>query len=63
MNKMRLSLLRIKAIIIKELRQLSRDRITFGMVAMIPIFQLLLFGYAINTDAQEMFSIAVVDQK
>lgn len=61
MNKMRLSLLRIKAIIIKELRQLSRDRITFGMVVMIPLIQLLLFGYAINTDVRNV-PIAVVDQ-
>lgn len=55
------SLSRIKAIMIKEIRQLSRDRITFGMVVMIPLIQLLLFGYAINTDVRDI-PIAVVDQ-
>ncbi|GLT19688.1 transport permease protein [Vibrio zhanjiangensis] len=52
---------RIKAIIFKEVRQLSRDKITFGMVVMIPLIQLLLFGYAINTDIRNI-PIAVVDQ-
>jgi len=42
------SLLRIGAIADKEFRQLSRDRITFGMVVMLPLIYLLLFGYAIN---------------
>jgi len=55
------SFFRIKAIMIKEIRQLSRDRITFGMVVMIPLIQLLLFGYAINTDVRDI-PIAVVDQ-
>ncbi|CAG20696.1 putative transmembrane protein [Photobacterium profundum SS9] len=55
------SFFRIKAIMIKEIRQLSRDRITFGMVVMIPLIQLLLFGYAINTDVRNI-PIAVVDQ-
>ncbi|QYJ77763.1 ABC transporter permease [Shewanella acanthi] len=46
--------LRIFAILIKELRQLSRDRMTFGMIVMIPLVQLMLFGYAINTDARHL---------
>ncbi|AXQ15511.1 ABC transporter [Shewanella algae] len=45
---------RILAIMLKELRQLSRDRMTFGMIVMIPLVQLLLFGYAINTDARHL---------
>ncbi|MCP3127708.1 ABC transporter permease [Shewanella sp. KJ2020] len=45
---------RIFAIVIKELRQLSRDRMTFGMIVMIPLVQLMLFGYAINTDARNL---------
>ncbi len=61
MNQATLSLLRIKALIIKELRQLSRDRITFAMIVMIPLVQLLLFGYAINTDVRNI-PVAVVDQ-
>ncbi|TKB48956.1 ABC transporter permease [Ferrimonas sediminicola] len=52
---------RILAIVFKELRQLSRDRITFGMVVMIPLIQLLLFGFAINTDVRNI-PVAVVDQ-
>lgn len=46
------SIIRISAIVFKELKQLSRDRITFAMVVMIPLVQLLLFGYAINTDVR-----------
>lgn len=46
--------LRMWAIVVKELRQLSRDRMTFGMIVMIPLVQLMLFGYAINTDARHL---------
>jgi ABC-2 type transport system permease protein len=45
---------RMWAIVVKELRQLSRDRMTFGMIVMIPLVQLMLFGYAINTDARHL---------
>jgi ABC transporter DrrB family efflux protein len=38
----------------KELIQLRRDRLTLGMVAALPIMQLLLFGYAINTDVRHI---------
>jgi len=55
------SLRRIKAITTKEIRQLKRDRITFAMVVMIPLIQLLLFGYAINTDVRNV-PVAIVDQ-
>ncbi|NAX23528.1 ABC transporter permease [Vibrio sp. V39_P1S14PM300] len=55
------SLNRMKAVMYKEIRQLSRDRITFAMVVMIPLIQLLLFGYAINTDIRNI-PVAVVDQ-
>lgn len=58
---MMIAIARMKAIMIKEIRQLSRDRITFGMVVMIPLIQLLLFGFAINTDVRNI-PIAVVDQ-
>jgi ABC-2 type transport system permease protein len=51
---------RIGAITGKELKQLARDRLTFGMVIMIPLIQLLLFGYAINTVVRNV-PIAVVD--
>ncbi|AMO58002.1 ABC transporter [Endozoicomonas montiporae] len=54
------SLQRILAIFLKELRQLARDKPTFGMVVMVPLIQLLLFGYAINTDVRHL-PVAVVD--
>src|SRR6266850_1947771 len=41
-------------IIIKEFIQLSRDRLTFGMIVGIPVIQLLLFGYAINADPKHL---------
>lgn len=48
------SLRRMLAIVRKELRQLRRDRITFGMIVGIPVMQLLLFGYAINMDPRNL---------
>ena len=51
---------RIGAITAKEFKQLSRDRVTFGMIVMIPLIQLMLFGYAINTMVRDI-PIAVVD--
>ena len=46
------SLSRLGAIIKKEAVQLRRDRLTFGMVFGLPIIQILLFGFAINTDVR-----------
>jgi len=54
------SLQRIFAIVVKELRQLRRDRVTLGMIAGFPIIQLLLFGYAINMDPRNLHA-AVAD--
>ncbi|AZG73511.1 ABC transporter permease [Shewanella livingstonensis] len=45
---------RLIAIVFKEMKQLSRDRMTFGMIVMIPLLQLMLFGYAINTDIRHV---------
>lgn len=59
-NSIRNSLQRIYAIMIKELRQLARDRPTFGMIVMIPLIELLLFGFAINTNVRHL-PVAVVD--
>ncbi|MFA3920748.1 ABC transporter permease [Ruegeria hyattellae] len=52
---------RIAAVLKKELLQLRRDRMTFAMVIMIPLIQLLLFGYAINTNLRHV-PVALVDQ-
>lgn len=42
------SLERAHAVLVKEFRQLVRDRLTFAIMLLIPIIQLTLFGYAIN---------------
>jgi ABC-2 type transport system permease protein len=49
------------AIMLKEVRQLARDRLTFGMIIGIPLMQMLLFGYAINFDVRNLRA-AVVDE-
>ncbi|HEY1773192.1 MAG TPA: ABC transporter permease [Gammaproteobacteria bacterium] len=48
------SLRRARAIAVKEVRQLLRDRITFGMIVGVPLLQVILFGYAINTDVRHL---------
>lgn len=48
------SLSRIFAILVKELIQMRRDRMTFAMMVGIPIMQLILFGFAINTDPKHL---------
>lgn len=52
---------RLKALLIKEFIQMRRDKITFAMMVVMPIIQLLLFGYAINTDVKHL-STVVYDQ-
>jgi len=52
---------RLLAVVRKEVRQLSRDRLTFGMIVGIPLLQILLFGYAINTDVRHL-STGVADR-
>jgi ABC-2 type transport system permease protein len=42
------------SMVLKEFLQLRRDRVTFGMIVGLPIMQLALFGYAINTDPKQM---------
>ena len=54
------SLQRILAVVRKEVRQLRRDRLTFGMIVGIPVLQLLMFGYAINMDVRNL-DAAVAD--
>jgi ABC-2 type transport system permease protein len=45
---------RLAAIISKEFLQMRRDPVTIGMVILIPLMQLILFGYAINMDPKHM---------
>src|SRR5438874_5199715 len=42
------------AMLVKEFIQLRRDRVSFAMIVMIPVMQLLLFGYAINTTPRNL---------
>ena len=51
---------RFMAILMKEFVQMRRDRLTFAMIVGIPILQLVLFGYAINSDPKSL-PTAVVD--
>jgi len=50
----RLSFARLLAVFIKEFQQMLRDRLTFAMAVGIPVLQLVLFGYAINTDPKSL---------
>jgi ABC-2 type transport system permease protein len=52
---------RLLAIATKEVRQLRRDHLTFGMIVGIPLIQMLLFGYAINFDVRGL-QAGVVDE-
>ncbi len=45
---------RVIAVIFKEFLQMSRDRATFAMIVGIPLMQLMLFGYAINTNPRHL---------
>ena len=42
------------AMVVKEFIQLRRDRVSFAMIVMIPVMQLLLFGFAINTTPRNL---------
>lgn len=55
-----LSLLRIRRMVVKEIRQLFRDPKTKRVIFVSPIIQLILFGYAVNTDVRDV-ATALVD--
>jgi ABC-2 type transport system permease protein len=55
------SISRLLAVMRKEVRQMRRDRLTFAMILGIPLMQILLFGYAINTDVRNI-TTAVADE-
>ncbi|MBN2689796.1 MAG: ABC transporter permease [Gammaproteobacteria bacterium] len=54
MKKWSFSLLRLWAIMLKEFIQMRRDPLTFGILVAIPLMQLILFGYAINTNPKQL---------
>src|SRR5499426_319144 len=45
---------RMWAMIVKEFVQMRRDRMTFATMLFVPVLQLTLFGYAINTDPKHL---------
>jgi ABC-2 type transport system permease protein len=55
-----LSLNRILAVLTKEFIQLTRDRLTYAMILVMPIVQLMLFGYAINNDPRDLPTAVLV---
>ena len=57
-----LSWRRLVAIIVKEFIQLRRDRLTFAMMVGIPILQLTLFGFAINSDPKQLPTLVVTQE-
>jgi ABC-2 type transport system permease protein len=60
-NRLAQSIRRLRAVAMKEVRQLSRDRVTFGMIVGVPLLQITLFGYAINYDVRNLATV-VQDQ-
>ncbi len=58
----RSGLIRTWAMLIKEFIQLKRDRVSFAMIVMLPVMQLLLFGYAINTTPHNLPSAVLVQE-
>jgi ABC-2 type transport system permease protein len=50
---------RTAAVFIKEFQQMLRDRLTFAMAVGVPVLQLVLFGYAINTDPKGLPTVLV----
>ncbi len=57
------SLRRIWAVMVKELTQMRRDRLTFSMMFGVPIIQLMLFGYAINMDPKNLPAAVLAEEQ
>ena len=56
------SLGRVAAVMIKEFKQLTRDRLTYALMLGLPVIQLLLFGYAINTEPRHLPTAVLVQE-
>jgi ABC-2 type transport system permease protein len=54
---------RTGAMLVKEFIQLKRDRLSFGMIIMIPLMQLILFGYAINTNPRDLPTAVLLQEQ
>src|ERR1700753_3668703 len=59
-NHPKFSFERLLGIIVKEFTQMRRDRLTFAMMLGIPLIQLTLFGYAINSDPRHLPAAALL---
>ena len=57
-----LSLDRMMAVLIKEFIQLTRDRLTYALILAVPVIQMLLFGYAINSDPRHLPTALLVQE-
>lgn len=53
---------RVMAVLVKEFKQLTRDRLTYAMMLAIPIVQLLLFGYAINSEPRHLPTAVLIQE-
>ncbi len=53
---------RVAAVMVKEFRQLTRDRLTYAMILVLPVVQLLLFGYAINSEPRRLPTAVLVQE-
>ena len=53
---------RLMAVMLKEFIQLRRDRLTFAMMIGVPLMQLTLFGFAINSDPKQLPTVVVAQE-
>lgn len=60
---MNASFRRVMAILIKEFIQMRRDRLTFAMMLVIPVVQLALFGFAINSDPRHLPTLLYMEEQ
>ena len=51
------------AVLVKEFIQLRRDRVSFAMIIMVPLVQLMLFGYAINTTPRNLPTAVLMQER
>jgi len=51
------------AMLVKEFIQLRRDRVSFAMIVMLPVMQLILFGFAINTTPRNLPTAVLLQEE
>ncbi len=56
------SVARMTAVLVKEFIQLTRDRLTYALILAVPVIQMLLFGYAINSDPRHLPTALLVQE-